>query len=522
MTEYRMVYDSGSRMLKCAISDELGNIVALQSIELEVIKSKDGLQREWNHKNYWDNLIDLTKVTIKSAKINPKQIKYITASSIRPSCVFADENNNAVYIGASFELRGFDYAEEIEDEFFEKSGKTFYQSSGHFPSLLFIPARYKYFQEETNNDERIKEISQYLPIESWILIKFGGEIHTNFLSAGESGFFDLDQKIWHPLWTEILDLPDYFFPWPVLPGEVIGLVNEQWQYDLGLSPETKLVAGCPDTQAALLGCQSIKKDSIAAVLGTTTPVQAITEELIIPEEEKTWSGLMMIKNLCNNYYLEANTGMTGQILKWIGAFLYSDEDISLKQRFKRLDEAYLEFDQYEQQNSLSEIEKIRVQSLLGPAPLSNTQMGMAPGLFTFHSPGGVDEIELTKKDFIGATFDNILFAVTRNIEYAIELANIKEPSISIMGGVTRNPVLVQRFSDLLNIPITTPKNYETTVQGLLILCDIAAKEIRNYEDLLSRNKKLQLLRKINPRKDMNQKLQLSYQSWLSLFKKYYK
>ncbi|TFF63711.1 MAG: hypothetical protein EU521_00600 [Promethearchaeota archaeon] len=520
MTSYRMVYDSGSKLLKCCIADDQNHVVAIESYQPEVIASEDGFQREWNYRNYWEKLIELTKKTIKSADIDPKNIEYITASSIRPSCVLADDNNNAAYIGASFELRGIDYAEEIEDEFYNATGKTFYQSSGHFPSLLFVPARYKYFQEEIDIDDRIKTFTQYLPLESWILVKFGGEIHTNYLSAAESGFFDLETMLWHPAWNDILDLPDYFFPWPVLPGEIIGFVNDKWQKDLGLNSETKLIAGLPDTQAALLGCHSIQPGSIAAVLGTTTPVQAVTENLIISKEEKSWSGLMMIKNLCNNYYIEANTGMTGQILKWSANLFYSDDNNTLKKRFKKLDKSYEEHDQFEQHSSIPEIDQRRVYSLLGPAPLSNTQMGMAPGLFNFQSPGGVEEIIHIKRDFIAAVFDNILFAVTNNIENAQAFSNIQKPSISILGGVTRNSILVQRFSDLLNTIITQSTNFETTIQGMLILCDIANKKIKSLEEL--KNTNINYLKEIKPRPNMHKTIMKGYQNWMNLFRQYYK
>ncbi|TXT64462.1 MAG: putative Xylulokinase [Promethearchaeota archaeon] len=518
---YRMVYDSGSKLLKCAIADELGNVIAINSYEPEVLSSENGLQREWNYGNYWDKLVELTKTTIKLAKINPKEIEYISASSIRPSCVFADEDNNAVYIGASFELLGFDYAEEIEDEFYEATGKTFYESTGHFPSFLFIPARYRYFQEEKDSDNRIEQITQYLPLESWILVKFGGELHTNFSSAAESGFLDLTTKFWHPAWEDILDLPEFFLPWPVFSGEIIGMVDEKSQKEIGLSPDTKLVSGFPDTHAALLGCQNIEPTNITAVLGTTTPVQTIIEQLIIPEEEQIWAGLFMIKNLSNNYYLETNTGMTGQILKWAANLFYADENNTLTENFKLLDQAYKEYDEFEAHATLSEIDNSRVYSLLGPAPLSNTQLKMAPGIFTFQSPGGVEEIKTHKNSFITAVFDNIQFAVTKNIEIAKQIADLKNPQISIVGGAARNPVLVQRFSDLLNIPINTSKNFESTIQGMLTLCDIAAGGIESLEDLQKRNQDLNSVKNFTPRESMLKKLEKRYQNWLELFNRYY-
>ena len=520
MTDYRMVYDTGSKLVKCGIADDLGQILALKSWKPEVIVSLDGFQREWNYKTYWDKLIELTKNTIKSANINPRDIKYISSSSIRPSCVFADENNDAVYIGASFELRGIDYAEELEDEFYELTGKSIYESSGHFPSLLFPPGRYKYFLEERDNDDRIKYITQYLPQDSWILIKLGGEVHTNRVSAGESGFYDLETKFWHPAWNVIFDLPDFFFPLPVLPGEVIGTVSKKYQEELGLNSETELVAGLPDTQAALLGSGCIENGSIGAVLGTTTPVQMVTDNLIISSEENTWAGLMAAKNLFNKYYIEASTGLTGQLLIWAANLFFSDQNLSLKQKFEELDNAYKRQDQFEVQTTPEQIRISSVYAFLGPSPLASTQMGITPGLFHFQSPGGVEEITSNKESFIAAVFDNIQFAIMGNIEFLKEKLEAIDHSISIMGGITRNPVLLQRFSDLLGTPITTSRSFETTIQGLLVLCDIAAEKIQSIKDLKEGNQNYYNLKDIHPREVMKQKLSVRYAEWQRLFKHY--
>jgi sugar (pentulose or hexulose) kinase len=520
MTEYRLVYDSGSKVLKCAIADEFGKIISLESKEEEVIKSEDGLYREWNHKTYWEDLINLTKITINSAKIDPKQIKYITASSMRPSCVFADDNNNAIYIGASFDCRGIDYAEDLEREFEERTGKTFYESTGHFPSLLFIPARYKYFKEE--NEGRFGQITQYFPMDSWILIKFGGEIHANIISAGESGFFDLNTKLWHPAWEEILDLPDYFFPWPVMPGEIIGTVSEYYEELLGLSTDTKLVSGISDTQAAMLGCQCIEIGSIGTVLGTTSPVQAISQKPYYDPNVKIWNGLFACKNLFNYYYLETNTGITGQLLKWATNLFYEDKGLSPKQRFQNLDKAYDEYDRFELKSEKEKIDQSSIYSLLGPSPLASTQMGMTPGIFYFQSPGGIEEAEVKKNAFIASVFDNIQFAVTKNIEYLVNFAKIESPNYSIVGGITRNSTLVQRFADLLQTPIISSKNEEISIQGMLVLCDVAAGKIKNLKELKSRNEKLKLLVKMEPRENMKLKLLNKYNKWLKIFQQFNK
>jgi sugar (pentulose or hexulose) kinase len=517
-----MVYDSGSKLVKCAIADDNNNLLAIQSWKPEVIKSTDGFQREWNYKNYWRKLLDLTKKTIRSAKIDPRKIKFITSSSIRPSCVFTNDENNALYIGASSELRGIDYADELEDEFYEQTGKSIYESCGHFPSLLIPPSRYKYFQEEKDTDNRITHISQFLPQDSWILVKLGGEVHANIVSAGESGFLDLKTRLWHPAWKDVLELPDYFFPWPVLPGDVVGCVSEEYQEELGLNSETKLVAGLPDTQAALLGGGCIENGSIGAVLGTTTPVQMLTNRLEISPEEDTWHGLMAIKNICDLYYIEANTGMTGQLLTWAAKLFFSDTDHSLKDKFKKLDLAFKHYDEFERMATPEQMRMASVFSFLGPSPLANTQMGITPGIFHFQSPGGVEEITLTKESFITAVFDNIQFAITENIKFLKERIPSMKHSYSIIGGITRNHILLQRFADVLGTSIHTSRSFETTIQGLSVLCDIAAKKIKSLEDYKQKYHNGNILRIYQPRKLMKEKLNSKFSIWTRLFQKYRK
>jgi len=519
MTEYRLVYDSGSKLLKCAIADEMSNLIAIESMEKEVLQSKDGFQREICP-NYWDKIVELTKITIKNAKINPLKIKYITASSIRPSAVFTDDNNNALYIGAQFDLRGIDYAEEVGEEFEERTGNTFYESTGHSPSLLFLPARYRYFKEESEKKDIFHRITQYLPEESWILVKLGGEPHANISSAAESGLFDLRSKMWHPAWEDILDLPDYFLPWPVLSGEVIGNVSEEMHQLLGLSTDAKIVAGLPDTQSALLGCQYVENGAIGAVLGSTTPVQIITDQLYIEPNEQTWSGVFACKNLYNGYYLEANTGITGQILKWAANLFYGGEEKTLKDRFDRLDSAFMDYDRFELGASEEEINENLVFSFLGPAPLASSQTTITPGIFHFQSPGGVEDVCLNINAIVAAVFDNIQFAITRNIELISKFAKINNPTYAIVGGVTRNSVLVQRFADLLQNPVTTSKSFETSIQGLLVLCDVAAKKISSIEDLKLRNHSFPSLRTVKPRELMKQKILTRYKTWQNLFEQY--
>lgn len=516
---YRMVFDAGSKALKCAIADKNNEILAFKSIIPPVIQSTDGFGRNWDHSDYWENLLILAKKTIKKSQINPEEIKFITTSIIRPSCVFTDEDFNPLYIGSSFDVQGIDYGDEIDESLEELTGKTLYEHTGHFPGFLMIPARLKFLD---NNPSKInnQKIKYYLPLDSWILVKFGGEVHTNYTSAMESGFFSLEEKMWLDEWYSIFNIDEDFFPPTVLSGEIIGDISTEIQKQLNLNSDVELVAGIPDTQAALLAANSITPGSISAILGSTTPVQAVTKELYIDEKERTWSSGIFVKNLCDFYIVEANTGITGQVIKWAAhlfdAKMNSEFLEPSDKQYTQLNEKYQKFDEFEKTEPEENIISNSVYANLGPSTLTSSDR--AAGEFYFPSPGGVEEFYIYQHQLVGAVFDNIMFAVSRNIDLATEVARISDPSLTILGGISRYTLLNQRFSDLYNLPIHYPRNPESTIEGLLILCDIAENKLQNLNDYQTYIESKGNLKLLEPRLSMHSKLQEKYKKWMSITK----
>lgn len=515
---YRMVFDAGSKALKCAIADENKNILAMESILPEVIQSADGFGRNWEHTKYWNNLLDLAKKTIKKSEINSQEIKYITTSIIRPSCVFTDEDLNPLYIGSSFDVQGIDYGDEIDEKLKKMTGETLYHHTGHFPNFLMIPSRLEFLR---NNPEKIanKKIVHYLPLDSWILVKLGGEFHTNYTSAMESGFFSLKEKIWLDEWFSIFNIDEDFFPPPVFSGEVIGNVISSVQEQLQLNSDVDLVAGIPDTQAALLASNSITPGEVGVVLGSTTPVQLITEDLCIDEQERAWATGILVKNLCDNYIVEANTGITGQIVKW-AAHLF-DSKLRTKfleptdKQYNSLQEQLHNFDEHEQKESEDHVLSHSVYANLGPSTLTSSDR--SAGEFYFPSPGGVEEFFMHQNQLVGAVFDNIMFAVSRNIDLAKEIAQMEQFSLTILGGLSRYKLLNQRFADLYSLPTRYLVDPEASIQGLLILCDVASGKIKDSSDY-QRSFSADDLVKLEPRLTMTSKLQEKYKKWMSITK----
>ncbi len=505
---YNLAFDIGSRVMKCAIGDDAGTVIHLDQAKPVVTCSDDGFCRACNEHAYWDDIVRLAKKTIAGAGIEPGRIKYITASSIRPSCVFTDDDYDPLYIGTSFDMRGIDVADALEAELASRGSRSFFDITGHFPLLMYPPARYAWFKENEGNT--CKRASRYLPVDSWILIKLGAEEHANPASAAESGFYDIKEKSWHEQWLDILDVREDFFPPVVDSGEIVGDLSPAVGRELGLGADVAIVSGMPDTQAALVGAGCIAEANAGIVIGSTMPVQMLSRECILDKTQHLWTTLLSMKHVATTHVLEASAGITGQILRWTASMFHGDGTGKPEDLFKRLDADLEAIDVQENDARASNDEVI---AFLGPNYLASSDNTIHPGIIIVPSPGTVDEVHTSRAQVVGAVFDNISFAAYKNLKHLTRLLGREASATCMLGGVTRNKVFCQRFADLLDATITITTQPEATVTGLFDACAVASNQVTSASDLAHRIESRNGIEKRVPRERMRDVLQARFQRW---------
>jgi len=505
---YRLVFDIGSKTAKCAIGNDDDEIVAMDSFRPGVIVSEDGFCRSHDASTIWREILALAKRTIDASGIDPNAIRFVTCSSIRPSCVFSDVHDDPIYVGSSFDMRGINSADIIEPKFEKLAGKSFLQATGHFPALMYPPARYAWFKE--NEPENCARIARYMPVDSWILAKLGAEEHANIGSAVESGFYDITTMDWNYEWSNILDLPDNFFPPVVQSGEIVGNVSSDALIELGLSREAEIVAGLPDTQAALIGAGCVQDLDAGIVVGSTTPIQVLKKDMYLDPQSRIWTTRINLKHVVDSYIIEASTGITGQILTWLAGLLYADDGQFNPDFYARIDAEYDAIDAEE----LTSPEAAReVLAFLGPDHLAAAQNTIVPGVFVFPTPGTVEETSLSRKQFIASMFENIGFAVYKNLQFLQGLVGQSLHDTCLLGGVTRASTFCQRFSDLAGLTIKTTVEKEATISGLLLSCSVAEGNIKTTSDLVDKLTSRNMIVDFQPRNAMTDVFRRRFDTW---------
>ncbi|MHA1848833.1 MAG: FGGY family carbohydrate kinase [Promethearchaeota archaeon] len=514
LMEYYLVYDIGSRVVKCAIGDQAGNIISIKERQPRVLVSGDGFYKKHDVKSYWAMILDLTRETLSAAKIDMAKISKITCSSVRPSCVFLNDDDVPVYIGSNLDLRGIETAGALEEKLLNVANKNFHEISGHFPMLLYCPSRYQWFKE--NDSRSFRSIKYFMPLDSWVLFQLGGEEHVNEVSAAESGFFDVNRKEWFFEWTEILGMDEDFFLPIVKPGEVIGDLSEHVKEDLSLDSNIELVAGLPDTQAALLGAGCINDGELGFVFGSTGPVQQVQDRVFKDRYKKTWHTVISLKNVVDREIIETNIGIAGTIIDWIATLFYSNDDSFDNTFYEKIDQDFRMFDAKESEEEISPMD---VYAFLGPYPFASTRTKIVPGMFFFPTLGAVDAEFTSRKQFISAAYENILFASMRNLEFIENLIGTVAKKIFLLGGMTRNELFTQRFADLLNRDVFTTSRKEATIQGLIECCLVADGLIKSTVDLEAHLTKQEMILQKKPRTKLHPILRERYDRWCSYLQK---
>lgn len=113
----------------------------------------------------------------------------------------------------------------------------------------------------------------------WIAGRLSGRYdvsdENNCLKLG----YDPVTRCW-PDWLRRLPLPAHLFPEVVAPGTLIGTIQSSLARELGLSPDTRIVAGSTDSTAAWLATGARELGCAVTSLGSTMVLKVVCERPI--------------------------------------------------------------------------------------------------------------------------------------------------------------------------------------------------------------------------------------------------
>jgi sugar (pentulose or hexulose) kinase len=492
---YVLAIDAGSSGCRAIVFDIRGKLIssAYQEWFYEIPPDLAPMGKEFDARKLWGIICKLVRQSIKKAGVLSTGIVAVSSTSQRQAVVFLDKDGQELYAGPNTDLRALIEGFTIDGEFEEEV----YRITGHKPSLLFTPAKLKWFQ--TNRPQVYERIATVLSLSDWITFKLSGERIAEISSVGDIGLLDISSAEWSSRLSEMLQLPRGIYPPLVRAGTRVGRITAQAVKQTSLARDTMVVTGGGDTQCGLLGMGLNDEAEVGIVAGWSGTLQMIVSRPVIDSRRRTWSGCHIVKG---KWVLESNAQESGGAYRWLKGLLFDKSGKG---------------DKYVLMDNLAKDVPAGAGgafAFIGPTKMDMTRMKPSLGGFIFPVTPSVTNVE--RRHLIRAALENLAFSFKANCVQLEEITELKLRKVALGGGLSKSNSLVQILSSVLNMPVTCFESHEVTASGAA-MC--AATGAGIYPDLIEAMKRMQPEpRVVEPDSQTTQEYHPIYEKWLYTMK----
>lgn len=441
-----LVLDAGTGGAKCVVFDSDGRCLARHAERWgyqAAVNPDFPFIKEFSFdpESFWDVLSRCARTALAAARIDPRDVVAVGATSQREGCVFLDGDERVLYAGPNLDSRGFNEGLEVLGTL---GAERLYEITGHSAPFIFPLVRYLWFRK---HDQRA--VAHVLMINDWITYRLCGIMASEPSNATESMLFDLRQRGWSQDILERFEIPADILPPIRQCGEQIGVVHAEAARATGLAEGTPVFVGGADTQCGLLGAGAVSAGDTGAILGTTTPVQLVAVDPTFDPGGTLWAGCHVVPGL---HVLESNGGDTGDGYNWLVDLLVPGDG----DRYARAEEM------------------ARRQSD------GATLMYAGPRVFDFGKmrpdrPGGIlfpfptMHMRPDAGELLRAFLESIAFAVRGNIEQLRAVTGCASDRLICGGGMSRNELLIELLADVTALPVQRAVEPESAALGVAML-----------------------------------------------------
>ena len=367
-----------------------------------------------------------------------------------------------------------------------------YDESGHWPVPNWIAGDVLPWINE-RHPELLKRTRSVLMLSDWVNHKLTGEAYTDGTSACETALFDVRNNDWSWSIIDELNLPDSIFPVVKTNSSRIGEITEKIAQITGLPHGTPVFMGGADTQCGLLG-MGVKENEVAAVGGTTTPVQMITDSPVFDEKRRTWTNNHAINN---DWILESNAGYTRRAVRWA-----------------RNEPGFYDYQQLSRKAESIPVGSNGVLSYLGchifdsgPTYWEMDELGDLPVPRTVTGKEVYNRAEVAR-----SVLESNSYAVRGNMEQLEEISGAEFEFLKFCGGNSKSDLWMQIQADILGVPVEIPETRDGTAIGTAILAAVGSGYYGSTGDAVS--EMVRFREPVIPNEKRHTEYKKQYQNWL--------
>jgi glycerol kinase len=463
MTQWLAAIDQGTTSTRCIVFDAMGALQAIAQKEHRQIYPQPGWV-EHDAMEIWRNTQQVIEQAVVQSGLSIKQCKGVGITNQRETTVLWDRYTGEP-VHSAIVWQDTRVNDAVSKMMTAGHGERVRQLTGLPVASYFSALKLKWLLDNVPNARTLAVDGGLLfgTIDSWLAWNLTGGIKgglhiTDVTNASRTQLFNLAALDWDDELLKLFDVPRSVLPKIVSSSDVYG--------DVKLTA----LAGAPlagilgDQQAALVGQACFTAGEAKNTYGTGCFMLSNTGTRMVTSK----AGLLTTVAYRFGqspavYALEGSVAIAGALVQWLrdnlGLIAHSDEIESLARSVSDNGDVYI----------------VPAFSGLYAPYWREDARGVIAGLTRFANKGHLAR----------AALESVAYQVCDVLDAMNQDTGINISELRVDGGMIRNELLMQFQSDMLAIPVVSPRVLETTALGAAYAAGLATGVWRSTDELRS-------------------------------------
>ena len=455
---YILSIDQGTTSSRALILDHQGNIIVQKNYEFAQHYPKDGWV-EHNPLEILKTIKDAVNFIFNEKNINPKEITVAGITNQRETIVaWNKQTGQPVYNAIVWQDRRTDnFCEELRNK---KLTSLIQTKTGLLIDPYFSATKIKWLIENVDEAKIALQENNLLvgTIDTWLIWNFtkGNSHFTDVTNASRTMLYNINDDCWD---DELLDL--FKINKNILP-EVKNCADDYGTIDPSFFGEKIQIGGVAgDQQAATIGQACFKEGMIKSTYGTGCFMLMNTGRNLVSSNSQLLSTTAFNILGQKNFALEGSIFNAGTVVQWM-----RDEMNFIYEAYEIEDLAH---------KSQNKVQFVPAFTGLGAPYWKSNIRGQISGITR----------NTSKSDIALAALKSICFQTRDLFECLLKdtALNRNKFSLRVDGGMSKNNLMMQFLSNILQVKIERPVNQESTAVGAAYLAGIQSGMYKGVADV---------------------------------------
>ena len=448
--KYLLGADFGGSSSKATLLREDGEVVASVSREYPTYYPQNGWAEQDPDDSY-RALIGNIRELLETTKIKPEDVAALALDAATHTAVLMDENGRPVRRAIYWtDARAGGEAAELKAEM---GGDIMRECYNSVSSLWTLPQLMWLRKHEPDVLRRVKKV---LAVKDYVRYRLTGDYVTDSIEAMGFLLLDVRRNVWSDKLCRLAGLSSDIMPPLADPAQALSPLTKQARADTGLTAKTVVIAGATDTSMEVYAAGAVRVGQATVKLATAGRICSVTNHAVIDPRLVTYRHV--VRGL---WYPGTATKSCATSYRWYrdtfgGTFKEMDEQAAAISRGCE----GLFFHPY-------------LQGEITPY-LDDKLRASFTGAAGFH----------TKAHFCRAVLEGVAYSMKDSYETLKEMGIAPKSAVGIGGGM-KSALWRQIVADMLNIPLTTVQNVDSSL-GSAMLAGVAVGLFSGHGDAVKR------------------------------------